>query len=87
MICRHPSSYTYSHGACSLVALPTIDTYLLLIHNCVSSSVTFFKVGNMSQHKKEAIDNGTRSKLNRRLVFMIVRICKFLAVEVKQWLN
>ncbi len=61
--------------------------YFAPIHNCVSSSVTLFKVGNTQQHKKEAIDNGARSKLNRHLVLMITRICRFLAIEVEWWLN
>ncbi len=39
------------------------------------------------QHRKEAIDNGARSKLNRHLVSTHLRICEFLAVEVEQWLN
>ena len=41
----------------------------------------------MPQHRKEAIDDGARSKLDRRLVSTPLRICEFLAVEVEQWLN
>ena len=39
------------------------------------------------QHRKEAIDDGAWSKLDRRLVSTPLRICEFLAVEVEQWLN
>ncbi len=41
----------------------------------------------MQQHKKEAINNDARSKLDRSLMLTTVRICKFLAIEVKQRLN
>ncbi len=41
----------------------------------------------MQQHKKEAIDNDTRSKLDHHIVLRIGHICEFLAIEVKQLLN
>ncbi len=57
------------------------------MQSCLLLYMNFFKVGNMPQHKKEAIDNGTRSKLDRCLVLTSARIYESLAVEVEQWLN
>ncbi len=44
-------------------------------------------LSNTPQHKKEAIDNGARSKLNPHLVLRIACIYEMLAYEVIQWLN
>ena len=45
--------------------------------------LTYCIVDNMPQNKKEAIDNGTQPKLDRRLVSTPLHICEFLAVEVE----
>ncbi len=41
----------------------------------------------MSQNKNEAINNDELSKLGHHLVSMLIHICKFVAIEVEQWLN